>query len=156
MVIESTRFGALEIDEASVLELPDGLIGLPGTAYALIATGIASPFNWLHSAEHADLALPVTNPWLFFPEYEVRVPDEDARRLDLDDPTAAEILCVVRAAPKLEEFTINLAAPIVVNTVEQCARQIINDVHGYSVAERLLSAGQVDALAQAATQAQAS
>jgi flagellar assembly factor FliW len=155
MVIESTRFGELEIDGTSVLELPDGLIGLPGTGYALITTTLSSPFNWLHSIDHPELALPVTNPWLFFPEYEVRVPDEDARRLDLDDATGADILCVVRAAKTLEQFTINLAAPIVVNTLQQRARQIINDVHGYSVAEPLLSSADVAALEQSAPTAQA-
>jgi flagellar assembly factor FliW len=143
MVIESSRFGALEVDEAELLELPDGLIGLPGTGYALIATTLSSPFHWLHSAEHAELALPVTNPWLFVTDYEVRVPDEDARRLGLFDPTEAEILCVVRAAARLEDFTINLAAPIVVNTTQRLARQIVNDVHGYSVAQPLLTAEQM-------------
>lgn len=71
-MIESTRFGALEVDDEAVLELPDGLIGLPGTDYALMATTMVLPFHRLQSVSHPDLALPVTNPWLFFSDYEVQ------------------------------------------------------------------------------------
>ena len=35
MQIESTRFGMLEVRDDTVLTFPDGLIGLPGTRYAL-------------------------------------------------------------------------------------------------------------------------
>jgi flagellar assembly factor FliW len=116
---------------------------------------MSSPFDWLHSIEHPELALPVTNPWLFFNDYEVRIPDDDAERLELDDPTVAEIICVVRAAETLRSFTINLAAPIVVNLSSRAARQIVNDVHGYSVAQQLFTAEQVKALEAAAPSAEA-
>jgi flagellar assembly factor FliW len=105
----------------------------------LVARDENSPFHWLHSADHADVALPVTNPWLFFPEYDVRVPDDDARRVSLDSPTEAQILCVVRASERLEDFTVNLAGPIVVNTAGKLARQILNDTGGYSVRHPLFS-----------------
>jgi flagellar assembly factor FliW len=73
MRIESTRFGTFEVDDTAILTFPDGLIGLPGTTYALVAREEQLPFCWLHSAEHDDVAVPVTNPWLFYPDYEIRV-----------------------------------------------------------------------------------
>jgi flagellar assembly factor FliW len=79
----------------------------------------------------------VTNPWLFFDSYEVRVSDEDAARLDLADPADADILCVVRASEQLEDFSVNLAAPVVLHTNNRLGRQIINDAHGYAVREPL-------------------
>ena len=97
MQISSTRFGEVEVRDDAVLEFPDGLIGLPGTRYALLGDAPDSPFFWLHSVDHDDVAVPVTNPWLFFDSYEVRVSDEDAARLELIDPADADILCVVRA-----------------------------------------------------------
>jgi len=139
MQIESTRFGALEVRDETVLSFPDGLIGLPGTSYALVAQTERTPFYWLHSAEHADVAVPVTMPWLFFSGYEVRVPDEDASRLELADAGAAEIFCVVRAASSLEDFTINLAGPVIVNAARRIGRQIINAAGGYAVRQPLFS-----------------
>jgi flagellar assembly factor FliW len=105
----------------------------------LVARDESSPFYWLHSVEHANVALPVTNPWLFFPQYDVRVADEDARRVALDSPENAQILCVVRASDQLEDFTVNLAGPIVLNVNGKLGRQILNDTGGYSVRHPLFS-----------------
>ena len=118
-MISSTRFGEVEVRDDAVLEFPDGLIGLPGTRYALLGDAPDSPFFWLHSVDHDDVAVPVTNPWLFFDSYEVRVSDEDAARLELADPADADILCVVRATEQLEDFSVNLAAPVVLHTNNQ-------------------------------------
>ena len=59
MHIETTRFGTLEVGEQSLVEFPEGLIGLPGTLYALIVQGEDSPFLWLQSTEEPAIALPV-------------------------------------------------------------------------------------------------
>lgn len=121
----STRFGTLEVDESSVIEFPSGLIGLPGQRWALIAAGPESPFQWLHSLEEEDLALPVTSPWAFFPDYSVQLSDADTERVGSDDPGAVEVLVTVRATPELSDFTANLRAPIIVHGGR--GHQLINE-----------------------------
>lgn len=150
MQIGSTRFGEVEVREDAILHFSDGLIGLPGTRYALLAAAPDSPFSWLHSVEHPDVAVPVTVPWLFFGDYEVRVPDEDAARLELASPGDADILCVVRATEQLADVTANLAAPIVLHTARRLGRQIINDVHGYAVRQPLFTEVELGEAASAA------
>jgi flagellar assembly factor FliW len=137
--IDSSRFGRIEIREEAVLTFPEGLIGLPGTRYALIAQDEGSPFYWLHSVEDADLALPVTNPWLFYGDYEARVSDEDAKALELEGPEDAAIFCVVRAAERPEDCTVNLLAPVVVHAARRAGRQVINEAAGYRVREPLFA-----------------
>jgi flagellar assembly factor FliW len=139
MHIDSTRFGPIEIRDDAVVTFPDGIIGLPGTRYALLAETEASAFLWLHSVEDPSIALPVTNPWFFFPGYAVDVSDEDAARLGLDGADGADIFCVVRAAESLEDFTVNLRGPIVVNGEGRVARQVINQSTPYGVREPLFS-----------------
>ena len=139
MIIDSTRFGPTEIRDEAVLTFRDGLIGLPGTRWALIAQTESSPFYWLHSMESPHLAVPVTNPWQFFGDYEVRVPDDDAGRLGLERTDDALILCVVKAAERLADFTINLAGPLIVHKQTLVARQIINDAGGYAVRHPLFA-----------------
>jgi flagellar assembly factor FliW len=139
MQIESTRFGTIEIRDDAVLTFPDGLIGLPGTRYALLAQSESSAFYWLHSVDDPSIALPVTNPWLFFSDYEVSVPDEDATRLKLHGPEQADIFCVVRASDRLEEFTVNLRGPLVVHAADKRGRQIINEAGDYEVRQPLFS-----------------
>jgi len=139
MQIESTRFGTVEVRDDAVLTFPDRLPGLDDREWALLGGSEDSPFFWLHSVETPSLAVPVTNPWQFFGDYEVRVPDEDANRLGLDSPDEALILCVVKASERLADFTINLAGPLIVHKETRVARQIINDVGGYAVRQPLFA-----------------
>jgi hypothetical protein len=69
LTFESSRFGTVEIAADAVIEFPSGLIGLGGSRFALVSADADGAFHWLHSLEDASLALPVTNPWLFFGDY---------------------------------------------------------------------------------------
>lgn len=144
MQIESTRFGAIELRDDAVIDFPDGLIGLEGRRYALIAQSEESPFYWLHSVDRPDVAVPVTNPWLFFGDYELRISDDETRRLGLEGPQDADIFCVVRAASELADFTVNLVSPIVVHAARRLGRQVINDTGGYRVRQPLFSEVQLE------------
>ena len=137
MNIDSSRFGAIEVPDGSVITLPQGLIGLAGTRFALLAQTESSPFLWLHSVDDGGLAVPLTNPWLFFPEYEVRLSDEDAAQLEVDRPEQLDIFCVVRAADELVDFTINLLSPVVIHSDKRIGKQVINEAGGYGVREPL-------------------
>jgi len=81
LAIESTRFGHVEIDPDTVIEFPDGLIGLGGTRYTLLTSDPDSPFLWLHCIDDPSLSLPVTDPHRFFANYQVELTDEDGMRL---------------------------------------------------------------------------
>jgi flagellar assembly factor FliW len=139
--IHSTRFGTLEIEADAVLSFPRGLIGLGGSRYALLTTDDDSPFAWLHSIEDPDLALPITRPSQFFADYELVVSDEEAAGLMLDGDAPAEIWVTVRAAPRIEDFTVNLRAPIVVLRAGNgvAAYQVLNETPGLDVRTSLFA-----------------
>ena len=142
LTIQSTRFGAVEVEPEAVLSFPRGLIGLGGSRYALLTTDPDSPFSWLHSLEDPDLALPVTRPWEFFPDYEVVVSDAEATALGLGGDGPADVWVTVRAAASIEDFTVNLRAPIVVTSAPDGtnAFQVINDAPGLDVRTPLFAA----------------
>jgi flagellar assembly factor FliW len=113
-MLKSTRFGDVELEDEAVVEFPSGLIGLRGHRYALLPHGPDGVFVWLHSMEDPDLALPVTRPWGFFPDYEVELSDSEAERIGVSDPAEAEVYVTVRAAEEAENFSANLRAPIII------------------------------------------
>jgi flagellar assembly factor FliW len=137
MIIDSSRFGRVEIDSDKVVEFPDGLIGLGGSSYALLASDPDSPFLWLQSIEDPGLALPVTDPHRFFSAYAVELSDEDAERLGFDDVTAVSVYVTVRAGGAPEDFTANLKAPILVRSGQ--AHQVINQAQGCELRARLFA-----------------
>ncbi|HYB27741.1 MAG TPA: flagellar assembly protein FliW [Solirubrobacteraceae bacterium] len=142
LTIESSRFGRVQIDPSAVIEFPEGLIGLDGSRYALIAKDPEAAFMWLQSLEDPGLALPVTNPHRFFAEFAVEVVDEDAERLGLDASSAMDVYVTVRAAPALEDFTANLKAPILVR--DGRAWQVINQAPGCELRVPLVPQGEAD------------
>jgi flagellar assembly factor FliW len=124
LTIESTRFGTLEIPREAVVEFPNGLIGLGGRRYALLARDEDATFIWLHSLEDPDLALPLTNPWRFFASFEVELADEEAERLGIEESNDTTVYVTVRAAETLEDFSANLRAPILIS--DGNGHQVIN------------------------------
>lgn len=128
--IASTRLGPVDVPETDVLDVPGGFAGLPGTRWAIVRPERSAPFAWLQSAEAPEVALPVVSPWAFFPDFAVDVPDAETERLGLSDADAAdaEVLVVVRAAPRPEDCHANLRAPVLV--VGGRAHQVLNDAPG--------------------------
>ncbi len=136
--IESTRFGTIEVKPESMLEFPNGLIGLGGSRYVLVAPEEDSVFLWLHSADDPSLALPVTRPWNFFPGYEVSLSDDETSRLSFPEGAEPDVWVTVRAGEELESFSANLKAPILV--CGGVAHQVINDAPDAPVRAALFSA----------------
>jgi flagellar assembly factor FliW len=141
LVLESTRFGRVEIDPKTVIEFPDGLIGVGGSRYTLIATDQKSPFSWLHSLEDGGLALPVTNPEHFFPGYTLELSEAEAKRLGIDESSPIALYVTVRAAPVLSDFVANLRAPIVVH--DGVGHQVINQAPGGELRASLFPAERI-------------
>jgi flagellar assembly factor FliW len=128
LVLESSRFGRIEVDERAVIEFPEGLIGLGGTRYTLVENTPEGPFAWLHSLEDGALALPVTNPHHFFADFGLELNELEAQRLGIDESSALTVYVTVRAAPVLADFVANLRAPIVIHGTT--GFQVINQAPG--------------------------
>ena len=124
VTLQSTRFGEVEIPEEAVIDFPQGLIGLGGSRYTLLARSDDAAFVWLHSLDDPALALPLTNPWRFFDSYEVEIADDEADRLGIQSDDDTAVYVTVRAAESLEDFSANLRAPILVNN--GLGHQVIN------------------------------
>jgi flagellar assembly factor FliW len=122
VTVESSRFGSLEIEAGAIIEFPSGLIGLGGRRWAVVTKDPNGPFAWLHSLDDPALALPVTNPWGFFADYEVELSDSDSERVDADNVT---VWVTVRAGSELADFSANLRAPILISGSQ--GFQVINE-----------------------------
>jgi flagellar assembly factor FliW len=120
----STRFGTVEVESSAVIAFPRGLIGLGGDRFAIVGED-GDAIVWLHAVDDPDLAVPVADPWAFFGDYAVDLPDEDAERLGITDPAQAQVLVVVRVGPTPQECFANLKAPILV--VGGVGHQVLNE-----------------------------
>lgn len=142
MILKTTKFGEVEVNENYIFDFVEPIIGYEEYhKFALVDYNVNSPFKWLQSVENPDLAMPVTIPAYFGIPYEFTIPDEKEQILDAKD--AGDILClnianVPNGAP--QNTTINLLAPIVINKANKKAIQLVLLDTNFAIKYRLFDA----------------
>lgn len=140
MLIETTRFGTVEIDEKRIITMRDGLLGFPNHRhFALIQTGPDPVFFWLQSVEDPALAFVVCDPLAFVPDYQVPVRAEDVRALELEGLDDCQVLVIVNKTEGA--LTANLLGPIVVGARSLLGRQLVLSDKRYSTRHHLMDLG---------------
>src|SRR5438876_8813693 len=95
MEIETTRFGTLAVDDERIINFGRGLLGFPDhTRYALIQTGTENYFFWLQCVDEPSLAFVVTDPSIFFKDYQVAIKAETQADLLLEDLGMAQVFVI--------------------------------------------------------------
>lgn len=124
MEIISSRFGRLSVDDDRIINFPNGLLGFPDhRQFALIQTSQENYFFWLQSVEDSTLAFVVTDPSIFFKDYEVPVREETREELSVSDDGSVQAFVICNKVG--EWLTGNLLGPIVVNTENRLAQQVV-------------------------------
>ena len=142
MLIQSTRFGEIEVAETELLRFPGGIPGFPAEhTFAFLPYQPDSPFAFLQSATDPDLSFIITDPFPFFKDYSFKLDDTIIADLDLADDNPPRIVNIVRIPEKTEEMTANLLAPIVINWTTRTAMQIVLEKSPYTVRHRLFPQG---------------
>ena len=133
MIVETERFGSIEVDDRSILKLKRGMLGFEEMKrFCLIQHKPDTPFKWLQSVDLPDLAFVVVDPSRFFADYEIEISDSDAAELEIDDPEHAVVLTTVTIKPDERKVTTNLAGPIVINAKTLVGMQIVLEDDRYS------------------------
>ncbi|MFQ5489664.1 MAG: flagellar assembly protein FliW [Phycisphaerae bacterium] len=147
MIIETSRFGQLEVDDQRLITFEQGILGFPNIKrYALIQTGEGSGFYWLQSVECTDLAFVVTDPRLFMADYVVPIKAEELTQIGLDSIEGTQVFIIVN---KLDDLlTGNLQGPLVVNVATRVAKQLVLSDRRYSTRHPLMRVGDKAPLAK--------
>ncbi|MDR1250062.1 MAG: flagellar assembly protein FliW [Treponema sp.] len=125
MKIATKAYGRIEVDERQKIRFPLGLLGFePLKEYALLDAE-RQPFYWLQSLDVEQVAFILINPFLFRPDYELDIDDEDLRDIGLSGPDKALIFSVVTIPSDGSPMTANLQGPLVINQDIRIGKQAI-------------------------------
>lgn len=123
MLIETLTWGSLEVTEDHLYHFAKGIPGFDEeTEFALIDQGDGM-FVYLQSVRDKGIAFLLVDPFLFYPAYEFELPEGDKEELELD--TDVVVRCIVTLKEKLEQSTINLLAPVVLNPTKRLGKQVV-------------------------------
>jgi flagellar assembly factor FliW len=124
----------MPVHEDKIITFPKGILGFArNKRYILFPHSEGSPFFWLQSVEDGDLAFVVMNPQVVKPDYSVDIEEGFLDELDVKQPSDLEVMCIVTIPRnKPEAMTINLLGPLIINSQNRCAVQVICDRQSYS------------------------
>ena len=124
MLINTTRFGPLEVDGDRIISFKDGLLGFTKHhRFALIQTSSDPVFFWLQSVDDPALAFVVCDPLAFVPDYQVPIRHDDMESLGLRDLSDCQVLVIVNKVG--DQLTGNLLGPLVIGAHSLVGRQFV-------------------------------
>lgn len=137
--VNTLRFGEIEVEEDKVVHFEDGIPAFEDEhEFLIIPYDEESPYVFLQSLTTPDLAFLMTMPFVFFPDYEFELDDESQKKLGIQSQDEMLIYSLLTIpGGKVSEMTANLIAPIVINTANMQARQLVLDKSRYTTKHRL-------------------
>lgn len=123
--VPSRLFGPIKVTPDRLFFFPTGLLGFTGESrYVLLPANREGVF-WLQSADDGNLAFLVVDPFRFFEDYIVDVPDQD---MPFDTSASDDLLVLtIVTLPRdaAARPTTNLQAPVVLHLRDRCGTQFV-------------------------------
>ncbi len=136
MRIETTRFGVVDVADDEIIRFRTGMVGFPAEKeYVLIPHGSSSMIAWLQSTRTPELAFPVASAHGFVADYPDVPLEPVVRRVDLGDSLDDVAILAVLSAPRNQPATVNLLAPIIINSRTRQGAQVFLEGSRFSTRE---------------------
>jgi flagellar assembly factor FliW len=118
-------YGSIDVDERQKILVPSGLFGFESLKEYVMLDAEQQPFFWLQSTESAAAAFIMISPFLFVPNYELNVEDDELADIGVSSPEKALVFSIVTIPADGGPMTANLQGPIVINRDTRLGKQII-------------------------------
>ena len=134
MLVQTARFGSIEIESDKIIYFKEGLPGFESlTKFVLLSPPELSPFHILQSIEDGDIALIVTDPFIFKDDYAPYISKSIFKELEIEDDSQAVLFTIIVIPNDYKKMTANLMAPIIINSEKRLGKQIILDKGDYPI-----------------------
>ena len=127
------------MDEEKIIHFPVGILGFSEYHRYVIVEQEGSVFSFLQSVDEPDLSFVVIMPELLCCDYSVQLNDEDIDLLKVESPEDGKLYGIVTIPENVAEMTVNLQAPVVINTKELVGAQLIIQGDTYHTKHNVLA-----------------
>ena len=141
MQINTSRFGLIKYSPQDLLHFPDGLLGFQElTDYLLIPLEANPAFFWLQSVQEEQIAFLITDPFLFFSDYQVELSESLKQELAITKREQVALYTIVTIpASGVKDMTANLVGPLVINMENRQGAQYVLGGNQYHTKHRLFN-----------------
>lgn len=138
MKISTSYHGDIEIDNQQTLTFNQGIPGfLEETEFVILPLPEAEAFQVLQSIQTKEVAFIITDPFQFFLDYDFQLESQEIEKLQLQQVEDAAVYVLLTMSDSVEKITANLQAPVIINTKQQLAKQVILMNTAYETKHRL-------------------
>lgn len=143
MILHSTRLGELEVADEQIFCFSEGIPGFPeDKQFAYLPFDNAdTPFVYLQSLHTPELTFLMTDPFQFFHDYVINLPDEASAQMGFDRENRPQVFTIITIPERTEEMTTNLLAPVLLNWRDKTGQQVILEKTPYTTRHRLFPNG---------------
>lgn len=134
-----TKIGTLQVQEEDIIQFPLGILGFAEYHRYVIVEQENSFFSFLQSVDEPDLSFVIILPELVCCDYSVQLNDEEIERLQISSPEDGKVYGIVTIPENVAEMTVNLQAPVVINTKQRLGAQIIISGNVYHTKHNVLA-----------------
>jgi flagellar assembly factor FliW len=135
MQLKTKHFGLIEVNEKEIIQFSDGLPGFNQVKKFILLGNEdeSSPFSWLQSVDSPELAFVVCDPFRIKEDYDIDIKDEVVESLEIETISDVKVLSIVVVPEDMSKISMNLKAPVVINTARMKGMQIFLDTDKYGV-----------------------
>lgn len=138
MKIPTAYMGEIEINENEVINFEHGLPGFEKEqTFVLLPIDENSVFQILQSVQTQDLAFIITSPYAVAANYNLDLDETTVHALNIRNENEVAVFAIVSLKDTLAQSTVNLKAPIVLNTTSRKAKQVILDSEMYEIRHKI-------------------
>lgn len=135
MDINTRDFGIIQVANDAVFEFDDGLYGFEDNKrFAVFEKSFDDiSFLYLQSLDHQIPCFLVFEPWDLHPDYRPVLTTEDMALCQADSTDDLIFLVIANVPSAIENLSINIKSPVVLNPKTRKARQVILQNPDYTV-----------------------
>ncbi len=127
MKLVTKKFGEIEYSEENIITFKEGLPGFEEEKeFVLIFSNDEMlPFHQLQSVKTEDLSFVITDPFIFYKDYDFDLNDEIVEKMKIESLEDVSIYSMMIIPENVKLTSINLSAPLVINKRLKKGRQVI-------------------------------
>lgn len=138
MIIKTKFCGEIEYNDENVIVFEEGIPGFPDLhKYAFIPINDLI-FSYMQSIEDEKICFIVVPPAFAEPEYDIDISDATVEKLKVEKPEDLNVYSIVTIPDNINEMTVNLRAPIILNIKNNKAVQEVLNDDRFSVRHKVL------------------
>jgi flagellar assembly factor FliW len=141
-MIQTKYHGEIEINKDEILHFEKGIPGfLDEKEFIVLPLSEDQTFSIMQSLTTLYVAFVIASPFHFFQDYEFKLEDSIVEELDIKDEKDVWVFLILSVGEPFEKTTANLQAPVIMNSSNHKAKQVILNDGRYKTKHSIFQKG---------------